>query len=117
MRSRRVLYFGDFNLAGDQIENHTRRILTEVLGNLNWERLALTREQVKKYHLPVKDVVDGRSHKSGESVECEAMSQGRIVEILRSKLDSLLPVPLKQLKRREDRERQRIRKYLSASKS
>ena len=115
MRSQRVVYFGDFNLAGDQIEDNTRSVLTQVLGELDWERLALTEEQVKRYHLPVKDVIDRRSDTSGESVECEAMSQARIVEILRSKLDALLPVPLKELERREERERRRIRKLLSAS--
>jgi hypothetical protein len=118
MRSQRVLYFGDYNRAGTQIEDNTRRILTAELGELEWERLALTEKQVKRYHLPVKGVIDRRrrNNQHGESVECEAMRQTRIVGILRDKLDALLPVSLERIQKKEERERRRIRKYLSATK-
>jgi hypothetical protein len=113
-RGHRVLYFGDYNRAGSQIEGNTHRILDEEVGDLDWERLALTKEQVERYHLPIKDVIDKRNGSSGESVECEAMSQARIVQILRRKLDSLLPAPLKKLRERETQQRERIRKHLAA---
>jgi hypothetical protein len=42
----RVGYLGDLDLAGDDIEANTRRVLEEILGGkLQWQRLALTREQ------------------------------------------------------------------------
>jgi hypothetical protein len=39
-----VLYLGDYDLAGADIENNTRRVL-ERYRSLEWERLALTAEQ------------------------------------------------------------------------
>ena len=48
----RVLYLGDFDLAGDDIEVNTRRVLERNRNrDLDWERLALTREQVALYSL------------------------------------------------------------------
>jgi hypothetical protein len=42
----RVLYFGDWDLSGNQIETNTRRVLErEIGGVLRWERVALTEEQ------------------------------------------------------------------------
>src|SRR5215472_3569147 len=50
----RVIYLGDLDLAGNQIEDNTRRVLErEIGGELLWERLALTQEQVREYDLPV----------------------------------------------------------------
>ena len=47
-----VLYFGDYDLCGGQIEDNTRRVLEQEVGPLTWERLALTEQQVKDYDLP-----------------------------------------------------------------
>ena len=48
----RVLYLGDLDLAGDQIEANTRGVLErEVGGALHWERLALTEQQVADVQL------------------------------------------------------------------
>src|SRR5215510_1555533 len=45
----RVIYLGDLDLAGNQIEANTRRVLErEIGGELLWERLALTQEQVRE---------------------------------------------------------------------
>src|SRR5215468_1000052 len=50
----RVIYLGDFDLAGNQIEDNSRGVLErEIGGELLWERLALTREQVDEHGLPV----------------------------------------------------------------
>jgi hypothetical protein len=47
-----VLYLGDYDLCGDQIEQNTRRVLErEIGGPLKWERLAITREQIDQYAL------------------------------------------------------------------
>jgi hypothetical protein len=89
----RVIYLGDLDLAGDHIEANTRRVLErEAAGPLAWERLALTREQVREHDLPVIIKRDGR-YKDGhphEAVETEAISQRVLIDILRARLDELL---------------------------
>ena len=89
----RILYLGDHDLCGNLIEQNTRRVLEREAGELLWERLALTQEQVDAYDLPV-IVKSDRRYKDGgehEAVETEALSQRIIVEILRNRLDELLP--------------------------
>jgi len=107
----RVIYLGDLDLAGDQIEENTRRVLErEIGGELLWERLALTHEQVREYDLPVitkhdRRYKDGRPH---EAVETEAISQRVLINILRNRLDELLPEPLSRVQERERRQRRRV---------
>jgi hypothetical protein len=65
-----VLYLGDLDLAGDQIETNTRRVL-ERGGTLRWERLALTQRQVDEHNLPTivkrdRRYNDGHPHEAGE---------------------------------------------------
>jgi len=107
----RVIYLGDLDLAGNQIEDNTRRVLErEIGGELLWERLALTQEQVREYDLPViikRDhrYKDGRPH---EAVETEAISQRVLIDILRARLDQLLPEPLTRVQEREARQRRQL---------
>jgi hypothetical protein len=107
----RIIYLGDLDLSGDQIEANTRRVLEQgVGGELDWERLALTREQVTAYNLPVitkhdRRYKDGRPH---EAVETEAISQRVLVEILRDRLDELLPESLSRVQEREKRQRRAV---------
>jgi hypothetical protein len=110
----RVLYLGDFDLSGGQIEDNTRRVEREVGGSLQWERLALTREQVEQYGLPViikrdRRFKDGRPH---EAVETEAISQRVLIDILRARLDALLPEPLARVQERERRQQRQIEALL-----
>ena len=103
----RVLYLGDYDLAGGQIEENTRRVLERECGTLEWERLALTEEQVREHDLPRiikhdRRYKDGRPH---EAVETEALSQVLIVQTVRDRLDALLPEPLDRVQEREERER------------
>jgi hypothetical protein len=50
---QRVLYLGDLDLSGDQIEANTRRVLEEITGDgLRWVRIALTAAQAERYQLP-----------------------------------------------------------------
>jgi len=95
----RVLYFGDWDHVGGQIEANTRCVLEKIVGKLRWERLALTEKQVKKYELPVIEKNDSR-YKGGRgrhpAVETEALSQSIIVQNLRDKLDLLRPEPLEE---------------------
>ena len=109
-----VLYLGDADLAGRDIEGNTRRVLEEYQP-LNWERLLITREQLDEvrtrpdgstYTLWDQRIrkIDGR-HKGRDccrgngldgrgaghdAVEAEALTQRTIVDILRTRLDELL---------------------------
>jgi hypothetical protein len=121
----RVLYLGDYDLAGDLIEDNTHRVLKDIvarrsrdrghlfepaLGWLRWERLALTEEQVEEHDLPTitkrdKRYKDGRPH---EAVETEALRQTVLMDILRERLTELLPESLGRVHERERRERKRL---------
>jgi hypothetical protein len=110
-----VLYLGDLDLCGGDIENNTRRVLEQEVGELEWERLALTEEQVERYNLP-KITKNDRRFKNGggvhEAVETEALSQRIIIEIVRSRLNVLLPEPLVNVQERAEREREDVRRKL-----
>jgi hypothetical protein len=89
-------------------------VLEREVGKLRWERLALTREQVEQYDLPViikhdRRFADGGAH---EAVETEALSQRIIVEIVQNRLEQLLPEPLESVQEREDAQRQEIERLL-----
>ena len=91
----RVIYLRDLDLSGGQIEGNTQDE-REISGALAWERLALTKTQVREYDLPVivkhdRRYKDGRPH---EAVETEAISQRVLIDILQARLDALLPEPL-----------------------
>jgi hypothetical protein len=107
----KVSYFGDLDLSGGQIEENTRRVLEQVIGGqLDWERIALTEQQVRDHDLPVitkrdRRYKDGRPH---EAVETEALRQTVLMDILRARLDELIPEPLVRVHEREARQRQRI---------
>jgi hypothetical protein len=57
----RVLYLGDYDLAGGDIEGNTRRVL-ERYHALDWERLALTADEVSDYRLDA-------DHQDGPAVQ------------------------------------------------
>ena len=76
-----VLYLGDWDFSGGHIEANTRRVLERDRGRvLNWERLALTENQVNDpdLNLTVIDKYDRRTKTTHPSVETEALSQRRI---------------------------------------
>jgi hypothetical protein len=111
---QRVLYLGDFDLSGDQIEANTRRVLESQVGLLDWRRIAITAEQIQTYNLPVIQKTD-RRYKGGrvhDAVETEALGQSFIVGLVRDTLDALLPEPLAVVLEREEAERDRIRAIL-----
>jgi hypothetical protein len=108
----RIGYLGDYDLAGSDIEANTRRVLERLVGELDWQRLALTRDQVEEYTLPRIIKTDKRFKNGGgehEAVETEALSQTLIVNIVRTWLDKLLPQPLDRVLVREQEERERLR--------
>jgi hypothetical protein len=107
-----VLYLGDWDRAGGDIEVNTRRVL-ERYASLDWERLMLTEEQVQDHSLPVIMKIDNRDGRERESVETEALSQRLIVDIVRDRLDELLPEPLADVQAREDEQREKLRAHMS----
>jgi hypothetical protein len=112
----RIIYLGDLDLSGGQIEANTRRVLEQASRSLDWERLALTPEQVREHDLPVivkhdHRYKDGRAH---EAVETEAISQRVLVDILRARLDELLPEPLPRVCERERRQRTAVSRLLNS---
>jgi hypothetical protein len=87
------------------------------VGPLVWERLALTDEQVARYSLP-RIIKHDRRFKNGgahEAVETEALSQRIIVELLRARLDELMPEPLSNVLKREERQRDALRRLIAAN--
>jgi hypothetical protein len=110
-----VLYLGDWDFSGGHIEANTRRVLEQVCGrDLDWERLALTEAQVRDpvLNLAVIDKYDRRTKTTHPSVETEALSQQVIVDIVRNRLEALLPRSLASVQEREDAERERLRRWL-----
>jgi len=122
----RVITLWDLDLSGGHIEANVRRVLErEIGGKLDWERLALTKDQVREYKLPVivkKDKrfknrrfqrvwTKGPPLKPGEheAVETEAIRQRVLIDILRARLDRLLlPEPLMRVQEREARQRRQL---------
>lgn len=113
--NQRLLYLGDFDWQGGQIEANTRSVLERLIGGeLEWERLALTAAQVGRYHLtrirkPDKRYKPVRYH---DAVETEALKQNIIVSIVRRRLDALLPEPLADVQERERTERLKVQAQL-----
>jgi hypothetical protein len=107
---RKVLYLGDWDWQGHQIEAATRRRLEEQVGPLAWERLALTDEQVEEHDLyrlaiskPDRRYKPVRYH---DAIETEALRQTLILTIVRNRLDELIPEPLEHVQVREQQQRQ-----------
>lgn len=102
---RDVLYLGDLDRSGADIEGNSRRILEQAAPGWEgtWRRLALLSEQTKGI-TPIykKDGRDGASH---EAWELQALGQSTLVEMLRAELDALLPEPLAHILERERAER------------
>jgi hypothetical protein len=109
-----VLYLGDLDLSGEQIEDSARE-RTEAYGGvvLEWERLALTEEQARTYDLPVIVKTDGRSGKSHEAIETEALDQRLLVSVVRERLDELLPRSLEDVRDEEQQECKRLLEQLA----
>jgi hypothetical protein len=111
---RRVIYLGDHDLQGHQIEANTRTVLARY-AELEWERLALTGEQVREYGLPSVIKIDRRYSppRASEAWETEALSQSVIVGLVRARLDALLPEPLADVQAREAQEQAEVAEALA----
>jgi hypothetical protein len=110
---QRVLYLGDHDWQGHQIEANTRRVLERLVGGeLDWRRLAITEEQVRDADppLPVISKPDKRYQpvRYHDAVETEALGQSAIVRIVRDCLDALLPEPIEEVLERERDQQQDV---------
>jgi hypothetical protein len=107
---QRVLYLGDWDWQGGQIEANTRAVLEDLIGDLNWERLAITEAQVRANDLPVISKPDRRYKpvRYHNAVETEALGQSTIVGLVRERLDTLLPEPLADVRERERTQRAKV---------
>ncbi|MGC1931603.1 MAG: hypothetical protein WA667_21740 [Candidatus Nitrosopolaris sp.] len=48
-----ILYFGDFDPSGDDMDNHLDSALCYFgLGDIDLQRIAVTEEQIKEFNLP-----------------------------------------------------------------
>jgi hypothetical protein len=98
---RRVLYLGDWDHQGHQIEAATRRTLEHHIDEeLDWELLAVTDEQVDEHDLRpfLIKKKDKRYKPTGvhDAIETETLGQRIIVDLVRDRLDDLLPEPLEE---------------------
>jgi hypothetical protein len=92
--TRLVAYLGDLDLQGGQIEDNTRSVLEEEVGQkLNWTRVMLTQEQATEHDLRRLAIqkVDRRYRppRAYEAIETEALGQRLVQDILRRWLDGL----------------------------
>jgi hypothetical protein len=118
----RVLYVGDHDLAGNDIEENTRSVLERATGRTftadTWERLMLTDEQcrrlrkqgVKPIRKKDKRFKDGKPH---EAFEVEALGQALVNQTVRDRLEELAPEPLEAVLEREVREREEAGRRLA----
>jgi hypothetical protein len=112
---RRVLYLGDLDRSGEDIERNARDILASGTGWVGgWERLAMT-EAVRKAH-GIEPIwkVDGRDGAGHWATEVESLGQRQLVTLVRSRLDALLPEPLGHVQERAGTERVALDRYLDA---
>jgi hypothetical protein len=113
---REVLYIGDYEIGGpaDQIEDNTRRYLEKYAGRgIGWTRIALTKAQVEANARLLDLVIEKTDRRTKpprryNAVECEAVGQIVLEQILRDALDRLLPEPLANVVVREAAEREAL---------
>jgi hypothetical protein len=91
-----VFYVGDYDPAGVlidlSIENELRSHLNST-AILNFERIAITPEQIEEYDLPRKPrkAGDRRAPHIEQTVEAEAMPASVMRDLLRDRIEALLP--------------------------
>jgi hypothetical protein len=115
----RVLYIGDWDWQGHQIEANTRRVLERLVGGpLDWKRIALTEQQVRQHRLKRFEIMKPdrryRPVRSHPAIETEALKQQVIVGIVRAALDAELPEPLDRVLEREASQRRQVERLLKA---
>lgn len=112
---RRVLYVGDLDLSGRQIEENTHGVLVQATGERDWRRIALTQEQADEHGLTAIEKVDRRYRppRVHKAIEVEELPQGVRMALVREALDALLPEPLDLVLVRERAQRERVAALLA----
>jgi hypothetical protein len=106
-----IFYIGDLDPAGVLIDISIERELRQHLDpgiNLTFERVGITAQQVIEYDLPTKPRKEGerRAPHIERTVEAEAMPAGLMRQLLRERIEALLPTrALKIAKVAEENER------------
>jgi hypothetical protein len=105
---RPVLYLGDLDHQGGQIEANTRRVLEREAGARPWVRIAITQAQVDERGLTpiLKTDTRYRPARTHEAWETEALGQSTVITLVREAFDSLLPEPLADVRVREQAEQE-----------
>ena len=109
-----IYYIGDYDPAGVLIDKQIEKELREHLRDdvdLEFNRIAITAEQIQIYSLPEKPRkgTDRRVLDLKQTVEAEAMPAGIMRAMLREKIESLLPADaLTVAKAAEESERHRL---------
>ena len=110
---QQILYYGDLDVQGNDIEMNTKKVLEEIIGGeLEWERLALTMAQANRFGLKRFMKLDNRTGIKSGAIEAESLSQLRLVNILRDRLNALLPEPLSVIHAREETQREAVLRLL-----
>ena len=111
---RDVIYFGDNDKGGGDIESNTRKVLDEIIGqSIPWTRLAVTDEQAARKGIVAIEKYDKRSKCTYPSVECEALGQKEIVRLLRAEFNRRRPpTVVAAVRARQEREREALRRKL-----
>jgi hypothetical protein len=120
---RPVLYLGDLDKAGEDIEWNTRQVLEVASGRpRDWTRLAMTEELADAHGILPIWKTDGRVRPNGDgtrpghwAIEVESLGQAALVDLVLAELDRMLPEPLAVVQTREDRERAELRELLDGT--
>jgi hypothetical protein len=111
---RVVLYLGDYDRCGHDIESNAIRVLERTAErSITWTRIGLTEEQTEGIEPIWK--VDGRDGVGREAWELEVLGQSAVVALVRSTLDNLMPRSLADVQEREAAEIENMRKRLSVA--
>lgn len=111
-KPRRVIYLGDLDKSGYDIEANALGVLADVAGLREWHRLAMTEHLADERDISPIWKIDGRNAAGHWAIEVESLGQPELVDLLRGHLDGLLPGPLADVRERERRERDAVRARL-----
>lgn len=101
-----ILYLGDLDRSGADIENNARHVLEEATGfEFDWHRLAMTTDLAAEHNITPIWKVDGRDRRGHEAIEVESLGQAALVRLVDASLVELLPEPLARVLEREREQR------------
>jgi hypothetical protein len=112
---RDVLYLGDLDRSGEDIEANTRCVLEDAAPDWigDWERIALTYEQVEERGITPMFKKDGRDGTVREAWELQALGQATLVRMLGGVLAALVPESLASVRERERAQQAAVAEFLS----